>query len=69
VSLNPPDASNEEVEPVSILNGIRYLFRDAFRDFKDVWALAQKRQKNEITLEEFSAAMGRRFSADTRPSL
>jgi hypothetical protein len=64
VSLNPPDTSNEEVEPVNILNGIRYLFRDALRDFRDAWLLAQKLRKHQITDEEFSRVMERRFPPD-----
>ncbi len=54
-----------EETPLTPIKGLRYLFRDAVGDFIDAVKIGRKRLNNEITPEEFSAAMSRRFPVDT----
>jgi len=60
VSSNRPD-DQIETNSFPVVKAVRYLLRNALRDFTDALAIGRKRRDNRISSEEFAKVMALRF--------
>ena len=60
MDANEPD-NDECQKPLAFGGALRYLFKDALKDFNAALELARKHRANVLTAEQFSEAVAERF--------